>query len=135
MSETERTASGTYVSSTGYDEPERTGWVGWVLYAGVMMMLLGIFAIIEGFVAIFDDDYFKVANSDLVVHVNYNTFGVVHICLGALAIAGGLAVMAGKMWARVFAVGLAMINAVVNLAFLSAYPVWSVMMITIDALV
>ena len=43
--------------------------------------------------------------------------------------------MSGKTWGRVVAVAVAMMSAIVNLAFLSAYPVWSTIMILIDVLV
>ena len=37
-----------------------TGWVGWVAFAGVMMTILGTFHMIDGLVAIFNDEYFLV---------------------------------------------------------------------------
>lgn len=39
------------------------------------------------------------------------------------------------MWARVAAVIVAMLSAVVNIMFLPAYPVWSMIMIAVDVLV
>ena len=38
-----------------YDEeqPEETGWLGWVAFAGTMMILLGAFHVMAGFVALF----------------------------------------------------------------------------------
>ena len=39
------------------------------------------------------------------------------------------------MWARVVGILVALLSAVVNIAFLAAYPVWSTIMITIDVLV
>jgi len=137
MTETPQTKPGAYVTSEDYsdDNPAPTGWVGWIMYAGVMMIMLGIFQMIAGFVALFDDDYYKVNNSNLVLHLNYNGWGVIHLSLGALAVFGGYALFAGHLWARIYAVVLAMLSATANLAFLSAYPVWSTIMITIDALV
>ena len=39
------------------------------------------------------------------------------------------------MWARIVAILTAMVSAVVNLAFMSAYPLWSAIMIAVDVLV
>jgi hypothetical protein len=39
------------------------------------------------------------------------------------------------MWARVVAVLLAMVSAIVNVLFLAAYPLWSLIMITLALLV
>ena len=50
---------------------EPTGWVGWIAFACSIMVVLGIFQVIEGFVAIFDDGYYLVRPNGLVVNVDY----------------------------------------------------------------
>jgi hypothetical protein len=58
-------------SRGAYDRaPARTGWTGWVVFASVMMILLGCFQAIEGLVAIFDDGFYRVTPSGLVVNVD-----------------------------------------------------------------
>jgi hypothetical protein len=112
-----------------------TGWVGWVTFAGAIMLLLGSFHAIQGFVALFRDDYFVVSDSGLLVSVDYTAWGWSHLIWGALVIGAGAGLLAGQMWARVVTVVLAMGSALINLAFLPAYPVWSVMMITLDVII
>ena len=112
-----------------------SGWVGWIAFAGVMMTILGTFHVIEGLVAIFKDEYFLVGKSGLVVNVDYTVCGWVHLLAGVIVIAAGVAVFTGKIWARTIGVILATLSAMVNIAFLSAYPIWSTIMITIDILV
>jgi hypothetical protein len=133
MTETQRTSDYSGVSTTRSDEP--TAWVGWILFAGVMLMMLGTFQFMAGLVALFQDNYYQVASSKLVVSMNYTAWGWTHMILGALAAAAGFGVMTGATWARIYAIGIAFLSAVANLAFLSAYPVWGVIMITIDVLV
>ena len=58
-----------------------------------------------------------------------------HLIGGIIVVAAGVAVFAGRMWARRVGVLIALVSAVVNVGFLSAYPIWSLMMITIDVLV
>jgi hypothetical protein len=135
MSETPQRMSEAYVTSGDYAEPEPTGWVGWIIYAAVMMILLGSFAVIQGFVALFDKSYFHVSRGGLITNTSYNGWGAAYLALGALAIAGGIALMSGRTWARILAVAVASLNAIAELAFLSAYPVWSVIMIALDVLV
>jgi uncharacterized membrane protein len=112
-----------------------SGWVGWVAFAGIMMVLLGAFHIIDGLIALFQDEYFLVTRSGLAVDVDFTTWGWVHMIGGIIIVAAGIAVFAGQVWARVIGVLLAMLSAVVNLGFLSAYPIWSSIMILIDILV
>jgi hypothetical protein len=114
---------------------EMTGWVGWIGFASIMMMLLGAFHVFAGVIALFQDTYYKVGRSNLTVHVSYTTWGWVHIVGGILIIAAAIGLFAGRLWARAFAVILAMLSAVINIGFLAADPIWSVVMITIDILV
>jgi hypothetical protein len=136
MADTRRTQAGTGAGTSHREgPPEPTGWVGWVIFAGIMMVMLGTFQAIEGLVAIFKDNYFVVPRSGLVVSVDYTTWGWVHLLLGILVALAGLGVMAGQMWARIIGIILALVSAVVNIAFLAANPVWSTILITIDILV
>ena len=114
---------------------EPTGWVGWVLFAGTMLLLVGSFQALAGFVALFKDDYYVVTKSHLLVTTNYTAWGWTQIFLGLLALAAGYGVMVGKLWARIYAIVYAGIAALVNMTFLSAYPIWMTIMITLDVLV
>jgi hypothetical protein len=121
--------------SYGADPVEPSGWVGWVFFAGIMLTLVGVFQVMAGLVALFDKSYYLVTTDHLVVHMSYTAWGWVHLALGALAIAAGVGVMSGRLWARIYAILLASISAIANLAFISAYPVWGVIMIAVDVLV
>jgi len=119
--------------ASSYTEP--TGWVGWIVFAAVMMVMLGCFHAIQGLVALLDDQKFLVADSGLVVSVDYTTWGWVHLIGGAILALAGISLFAGRMWARVVGVIAAFVSAIVNIAFLSAYPIWSSIMIVLDILI
>jgi hypothetical protein len=112
-----------------------SGWVGWVVFAGVVMITLGAFHIIDGLVALFEKGFYSVNSSHLVVHVNYSAWGGAHLALGALFILVGFGVLVGQTWARVVGIALAVISAIINLAFLAAYPVWGVILIALDIVI
>ena len=115
--------------------PDPTGWTGWVVFASAMMLLLGSFQAVQGFVAIFDDGFYHVTQGGLVIDVDYTAWGWTHLLLGVLIIVCGLGVLTGNIVARTVGVLLAGLSALVNLAFIEAYPIWSVIIITIDVLV
>lgn len=121
--------------SRGYDYQEPTGWVGWVVFAAVMMMMVGGFHALSGFVALFQDDYYVTTASNLVINVDYTAWGWTHLILGAIVFLAGLALLAGQTWARVVGVVLAVLSAFVNMVFIEAYPLWSIIIITVDVLV
>ena len=114
---------------------DQTGWVGWIVFGGTIMVLLGAFHAIQGLVALFDDEYFVVGQSGLVVSVDYTAWGWAHLLLGLIVAGAGCGLLAGQMWARIVGVLVAMASAVVNLAFLAAFPIWSALMILFDVLI
>ena len=127
-------------SSPVSDESERdyaapTGWVGWIVFAGIMMVLVGLFHAFQGLIALFQDSYYHVPKSGLTIHVSYTTWGWIHLILGVVIVLAGAGLLAGQMWARVVGVILAMLSTIVSIGFMSAYPIWSVMMVSIDILV
>jgi len=69
------------------------------------------------------------------VSVDYTAWGWVHLIGGIIMALAGISLFAGRMWARVVGVILALASAIVNVAFLSAYPIWSAIMIALDVLV
>jgi hypothetical protein len=115
--------------------PPVSPWIGWIAFAGVMMVLLGAFHVFQGLVALFKDEYFLVVESGLLVNVSYTTWGWVHLIGGVIVVVAGLCVFGGQVWARAVGVLLAFASAVTSLAFLSAYPVWSLIMIGLDIVV
>ncbi|MFC4058730.1 hypothetical protein ACFOWE_10520 [Planomonospora corallina] len=117
------------------EEPRPTGWVGWVMFAGIGMMILGCFQAMMGLVGIFNTDFYLVTSGDLAIPVNYTTWGWTHLIMGVVVFLAGAAVMAGKTWGRVVGIVLASIQALVNFAWFPAYPFWSMIVIAVDVLV
>lgn len=113
-----------------------SGWVAWVEFAGLMLCLSGGFHVIQGLVALFrDDEVFLVANDRLVVSFDYTAWGWIHLIIGILLILAGVGLFSGRMIARIVGVGVALLSALVNVAFLPAYPLWSGMIIALDVVV
>jgi hypothetical protein len=126
-SERQRSSGGGY---TG-----QTGWVGWIVFGGSMMLLLGSFHAMQGLVALVNDEYFVVGDSGLVVSLDYTAWGWAHLLLGLVVAGAGVGLLAGQTWARIVGVLVAMASAVVNMAFLAAFPIWSALMILLNVLI
>jgi len=114
------------------NKPSR--WAGWVFFAGAMMLVVGGLEVIAGLVALFKHTYYVVTPSHLLVF-NYTAWGWIHLLLGILIFLAGIAVMAGQLWGRIIGVFLAVLSFIANIAFLSSYPIWSVIAIIIDVMV
>ena len=109
-------------------------WVGWVLFAAVMAVIAGFFNIIQGLVALFDDQYFVVAKGDLLL-LDFTAWGWIHLLIGVVMLAVGFGIMRGSPWALVGGVVIAGVQAILQLGFLAAYPVWSILIIALDVVV
>jgi hypothetical protein len=116
-------------------QAQPSGWVGWITFAAMMMLLVGIFHIFQGLIAIFSRGYYLVGDNGLTVHFDYTGWGWIHLIYGVVVVLAGVSLLAGQMWARVVAVVLAFVSAIVNIGFLAAYPLWSILMVAIDVLV
>ena len=115
---------------------ERTsGWaVGFVVFAAVMMMIIGAFQVIAGIAAIFEDEFFVVA-PNYIYDVDITVWGWIHVILGVIMFLAGMGVMAGATWARVVGIGLASLSAIANFFFIPYYPLWSILVIALDVAV
>jgi hypothetical protein len=122
------------VASYYVDTPV-TGWTGWITFASVMLIVIGAFHAIAGFVGIFKDGYYVVPKQDLIVTVDYTAWGWAHLGFALVAIATAIGIGVGNMVARVVGVIFAVLSALANLAFLNASPVWSTMIIAFDVLI
>jgi hypothetical protein len=111
-----------------------TVWVSLVVLAGALLVLSGVFTLIQALYALFDDAVFVQADGQPIL-LGLATWGWVHLVLGALQVVVGLAVFRGATWARVTAAVVVGLNAVSQMVFLPAYPVWSIVVIAVDVLV
>ncbi|TVT26097.1 hypothetical protein FNH06_00115 [Amycolatopsis acidiphila] len=109
-------------------------WTGKLVFGGVMMVVAGLFNVIIGLVALFNSDYYVLGASGVLV-LDLAGWGWLHLILGALVVLTGAALLTGATWARVITVLLAGFNALASLAFMSAYPLWSIVVIALDVLV
>ena len=112
-----------------------SGWVGWIAFAGFMMVMLGMFQVLEGIVSLANDQYFLGTPNRMVFHLGYTTWGWLHLIGGAVVVVAGVGVFAGQTWARVVGTVVAVVSALLNLAFLAAYPIWSTLMIGLAVVV
>ncbi|MGY1741227.1 MULTISPECIES: DUF7144 family membrane protein [unclassified Blastococcus] len=117
------------------DTDRPTGWASWIVFAAVMLVIIGFFALVEGLSALVNDDFFPVRSEALLLDLGYTTWGWVHVVLGALAIVVGAGLMRGHRAALIAGVVFAGVNAVVHLAFLPAFPFWSALIIAFDVIV
>jgi hypothetical protein len=119
-------------SSETYTEP--TGWVGWIFFAAVLMILAGIMNAIHGFIAIVNDEWIVWGNrADL--YLDLTAWGWVHLLVGIVVFLAGIGLLSGNVLARAIAVIVASVSIIANFLFIPAYPVWALTIIAVDVFV
>ena len=129
------TPSSRPASAMAADRPSGA-WTGWVRFGGVLMAVVGAFGVVEGLLALFLPATYVQSNG-VVLAVTFTGWGLLHIVIGALVLLVGLALLREDVpgWARGTAIVLVALNALVQLAWLPAYPIWSIVMIVLDVLI
>ncbi|MEZ5184359.1 MAG: hypothetical protein R2720_01310 [Candidatus Nanopelagicales bacterium] len=117
-----------------YSKQSPSGWTGWVVFAGIMMIIGGVLWAIVGFVAVFNDDW-VVFGKEAALFIDITGWGWLHVVLGLLMLLAGFLVIQGNLFGRTIAVILAMVSVVVNFVWLPVYPIWSIVIIAIDVFV
>lgn len=113
--------------STDYDEPRG---LGLVFFAAIMLLVVGLFNVIDGIAAIANSHFF-VANAHYVVG-DLRAWGWVVLILGLLQILAGGGVMVGNQAARWFGIAVIGLNLFSQLLFIPAYPFWALTIIAFD---
>lgn len=112
---------------------EATGWVGWLLFAGIMLLLVGGFQAILGLVGIFNGGFFKPQDQPVLIN-DYKAWGWLHLALAAIAFAVGVGLLFGLKWARIAGTILCVLNVIVSFAFIRTYPGWALLLIAFSVI-
>jgi hypothetical protein len=130
---TTATPGPTYADTTS-TYTTRTGWTGWIIFAGVMMIITGTLGALEGAIAVANSSWVVFQNGNAVV-ADLSAWGWIHLAIGVAVIAAGFGVFTGNMAARAVGVVAASASIVANFLWMPVYPVWAITLIAIDVLV
>jgi hypothetical protein len=122
------------MNQESYEDTQVTGWVGWITFAAVMLAISGGLNFFYGLIAAINDEWVVFGNrAD--VYLDVSAWGWIHMILGAVVFAAGLALLSGNILARIVGVIAATVSIVANFMWLPVYPVWSIILITLDVLI
>jgi hypothetical protein len=113
--------------------PGRAPGQGWVVFSAIMLFMAGVFNVIDGIVALVTSRFY-VAGA-VIIWSNLRTWGWIMLALGIITLLAGAAILNRRSWGRWFGIIVAGLSAIGQMAFMSAYPWWSLLIITLDVLV
>lgn len=101
------------------------------MFAGIILVVVGVFQAFAGLVAIINDEFFVVTR-DYVVQLDATSWGWIHLIIGLIVVACGFGVFSGNILARTVGVLAAIGSMLAAFFWLPWYPIWAIIIITID---
>jgi hypothetical protein len=106
----------------------------WIAFAGVTMVILGSLDVLWGLAAILNNEVVVVGGHGALIF-DLTTWGWVQLIVGALVGLTGLGLLVGNEVARVLGISLLAINAVLQVVWFTAAPLWAFLMIVLDVVI
>jgi hypothetical protein len=111
-----------------------SAWGGWIVFAAIMLLLIGVLTAMQGLAALLDDAYYVVTERDLLIF-DFTAWGWIMLVIGAGMALTGAGLYRGSSWARWTAIAVVALNLVAQVGFLSAFPVWTLLVVALDVVV
>jgi hypothetical protein len=107
---------------------------GWVIFAGVMMLLIGFLNFFYGLAAVVNDEVVVVGGHGAII-ADLTTWGWVTMILAVVLVLTGGGLLTGAGWARWAGVFLVMLNAIAQVWIFPAAPLWAFIVILLDVII
>jgi hypothetical protein len=112
----------------------RKGDSGWATFAGCIMFITGSLDALWGLGGILNDDVVVVGGQGALV-ADITTWGWVHLILGVLIALTGVGLITGNSAARFAGIFFVSVNAVSQIVWFPAAPLWAFLLILLDVVI
>jgi hypothetical protein len=111
---------------------EGSTWaIGFIIFAGVLMMMSGSFSVFQGLAAVIEEEFF-VLERDYAFDLDVTTWGWINVVTGVIVFVAGFLVFTGNIIARIIAIIVAMASVVTNFFVIPYFPIWAILIIALD---
>jgi hypothetical protein len=105
---------------------------GWLTFAAVLFIVAGVANALWGISALVNDDYFR---ADELLFGDLSMWGVFYLVLAAVQLGTAWLILRGSPVGALLGIGLAVLHGTIALMSIGAYPLWTVIVLTIDGLI
>jgi hypothetical protein len=106
----------------------------WIAFAGVMMLILGCLDVIWGLAAIVNSEVVVVGGHGVLIF-DLTAWGWIQLILGVVLVLTGIGLLVGNEIARVLGLFLLAANAVLQVVWFTAAPLWAILIIALDVVI
>jgi hypothetical protein len=107
---------------------------GWIAFAGVMMIILGSLDALWGLAGVLNNEIVVVGGRGAIIF-DITAWGWVHLILGIVVALTGFGLLSGNSAARVAGIFFVALNAVAQIVWFPAAPLWAFLMVIIDIVI
>ena len=107
---------------------------GIVLFAAVLMIVAGAFHFLQGLTAVINGDFFAVV-ANYAYDLDIQAWGWLHLLGGLSLFLVGIGLLSGSIWARLLAMFLVVISAMINFVYIPYQPLWAIVLLVIDGVI
>ena len=107
---------------------------GWVIFAGVMMLLIGFLNFFYGLAAGLNDEVVVVGGQGAII-ADLTTWGWVTMIIAVILVLTGGGLLTGAEWARWVGVFVVTVNAIEQVWIFPAAPLWAFIVILLDVII
>jgi hypothetical protein len=115
-------------------EPTTTEPSGWVIFAAVMMFLIGFLNFFYGLAAVLNDDVVVVGGEGAII-ADLTAWGWATMILAVILVFTAWGLFVGAEWARWVGVLLVTVNAIGQVWIFPAAPLWAFIVILLDVII
>ncbi|MBW5482197.1 DUF7144 family membrane protein [Streptomyces bambusae] len=124
----------TPTTSHGHSDTALAAAGGLVVFAAVMLLIVGVLDIIRGIMGIAQDEVF-ITTPNYIFQFDVTSWGWLHLIFGIMAAVVGAALFKAPLWGRVAGIVIAAFVILVNFLSLPYYPFWAIIAIAISGFV
>ena len=123
--------------ATGWvmEESPATAWVAWVLFGGILLVLIGTIHLCVGLLGLYRPEVLAGGRGDQLLPVSLTAIAWLHLVLAVTSLITGVALILGFTWARIVAILLAVLTAMVSFIFAANHPIWSVITVLLAGVI
>jgi hypothetical protein len=104
----------------------------WAGFVAILFVVVGCFNLIDAIAAYTQDDYFA---ADELLFGDLSMWGTLYLIVGAAQLLAAFLIWRGSIMGQILGITLAVVNAMVALLSVGAYPVWAIIILVFNGVV
>ena len=108
---------------------------GWVTFAGIVVLVVGVYHVLSGIGALSNDDTIHSQAADVLFGISVTAWGWFWLLLGAVQAVAGYLILQRNEWGRWLGMTMAAVSALFTVFVIFVFPLWAVTVLALDCLV